>query len=436
MELTKKQTQVLDLLEDNRTNEIVFGGGAGGGKSVVGCYWLLKSCLKYQGTRWLMGRKKLKTLKETTLKTFLEVCKIQDIVNGVHFHINNQSNIITFFNGSEILMKDLFYYPADPDFDELGSLEITGAFIDEVNQVVEKAWQIVKSRIRFRLDEYGLVPKIIGSCNPQKNWVYNEFYKPFVNRVLALNKMFVQSLATDNRFISKHYIQNLKSLPQASRDRLLFGNWEADNDPSSLIDYDNILSIFNNTFVRDEEEKYYITCDVARLGSDKAVIMVWRGFEIVLIYDYDKSRLNELEDVIRALIQKHKVPVRNVVIDGDGVGGGIVDNLKGCIDFVNNSKALNDEYYQNLKSQCYYKLAEHIQGDEIYISFDVSTKQKADITQELEQVKSDNTDDNKLRILSKDKVKNLIGRSPDYSDAMMMRMYWTLKPNIKKYKIY
>jgi hypothetical protein len=436
MELTKKQTQVLDLLEDSNTNEIVFGGGAGGGKSVVGCYWLIKSCLKYPGTRWLMGRKKLKTLKETTLKTFLEVCKLQDVVNGIHFNINNQSNIITFFNGSEILMKDLFYYPADPDFDELGSLEITGAFIDEVNQVVEKAWQIVKSRIRYRLDEYDLIPKIIGSCNPQKNWVYNEFYKPFKNGVLELNKMFVQSLATDNRFISKHYITNLKSLPQASRDRLLFGNWEADNDPNSLIDYDNILSIFNNTFVSDEKEKYYITCDVARLGSDKAVIMVWRGFEIVDIYDYDKSRLNELEEVIRSLIKKYKVPIRNVVVDGDGVGGGIVDNIKGCVDFVNNSKAMNDEYYQNLKSQCYYKLAEHIQGDEIYISFEVTTKQKADITQELEQVKSDNTDDNKLRILSKDKIKNLIGRSPDYSDAMMMRMYWVLKPNIKKYKIY
>jgi hypothetical protein len=29
MELSIKQTTALDLLEDNRTNEVLFGGGAG-----------------------------------------------------------------------------------------------------------------------------------------------------------------------------------------------------------------------------------------------------------------------------------------------------------------------------------------------------------------------------------------------------------------------
>jgi PBSX family phage terminase large subunit len=435
MVLTEKQGETLDYLEDDYTNELIFGGGAGGAKSFLGCYWILKMCLKYKGIRCLIGRKKLKTLKETTLKTFFEVCKLQGIKSGVHYNMNSQTNTITFFNGSEILLKDLFQYPSDREFDELGSLEITCAFIDEVNQVVEKAWQIVKSRIRFKLDEYGLIPKILGTCNPSKNWVYNEFYKPARDFILADNKQFIQSLVTDNPFISKHYIENLKSLPQASKERLLYGNWEADDDPSKLIEYDNILSMFNNSFVADDTKSHYITCDVARLGSDKAVIMVWRGFEVVKVLEYDISRIDELQTVIRSLIQKYKVPLRNVIADEDGVGGGLVDNLniKG---FVNNSKAKNDENYQNLKTQCYYKLAETIMNDKIYIGCSLTTDQKECIIQDLEQVKSDNSDDGKLKILSKSKVKDLIGRSPDYSDALMMRMYWNLKPTIKKYSIY
>ena len=48
-------------------------GFAGGGKSALGCLWIIESCQKYAGSRWLIGRSKLDTLKKTTLKTFFEL---------------------------------------------------------------------------------------------------------------------------------------------------------------------------------------------------------------------------------------------------------------------------------------------------------------------------------------------------------------------------
>jgi phage terminase large subunit len=36
--------------------------------------------------------------------------------------------------------------------------------------------------------------------------------------------------------------------------------------------------------------------------------------------------------------------------------------------------------------------------------------------------------DGKRQVLPKDKVKELIGRSPDFSDTLMMRMWWELQP--------
>lgn len=435
MQLTLKQTIALDKLEDKTTKEIIFGGGAGSAKSIIGCYWLLKMCLKYPETRWLMGRKKLKTLKETTLNSFLEVCKMQGVIIEQHFKINHQSNTITFFNGSTILMKDLAYYPSDQNFDELGSLEITGAFIDEVNQVVELAWQIVKSRIRYKLDEYDLIPKIIGTCNPSKNWVYKNFYKKQKEGKLEKDKIFIQALVTDNPFISKHYIENLQSLPKASKERLLFGNWESDDDPNQLISYDNILNIFTNTHVVDEKANKYITCDVARMGSDKAVIMVWRGMEVVEMLSYDVSKITELTNHINGLKNKYGIPNSNIIADEDGVGGGLVDNLK-IKGFINNSKALNEENYSNLKTQCYYKLSEIIERNEIFISAEISDEEQQSIIEELEQVKSADSDDGKLKMVNKANVKLMIGRSPDYSDALMMRMYFLLGPQIiKKFKI-
>ncbi len=46
MKLLKKQIAALQILQDKETNELLFGGGAGGSQSIIGCYWILKMCLK------------------------------------------------------------------------------------------------------------------------------------------------------------------------------------------------------------------------------------------------------------------------------------------------------------------------------------------------------------------------------------------------------
>jgi len=429
MHLTIKQTQALDLLDgDNKTSELLFGGGAGGGKSAFGCYWQLKRRLKYPGTRGVIGRASLKTLKETTLNSFFQVCAMQGIKNNSHYTYNDNKSIIKFYNGSEILLKDLFAYPADPNFDELGSLEITDAFVDETNQIVSKAWGVLKSRIRYKLDENGLIPKILGTCNPAKNWVYIDFYKQFKNGTLPANKAFIQSLLTDNPHISKHYRENLLTLDNNSKERLLYGNWEYSDDPAELMTFDKITDIFSNSFVLIGEN--YITADIARLGRDETVIGVWSGFRLLHIVVIAKNLITEAAAEISKLSVQFNVPLSNIIVDEDGVGGGVKDIL-GCEGFVNNSSPLEvegeKENYNNLKSQCYFKLAEYVNKNLIFVS-EQNADIKSKIVQELEQVKQHNMDkDAKKQVMPKDKVKELLGRSPDLSDMIMMRMWFVYR---------
>ena len=416
---TRKQHEAWEYLHDEKTSEILFGGSAGGGKSYFGAAWLLYSCLRYPGTRWLMGRAVLKTLKETTLNSFFSVCTDWKVKKGEHYKFNAQSNVIEFTNGSQILLKDLYQYPADPNFDSLGSLEISGGFIDEVNQCTEKAKNVVASRIRYKLGEYGLRPKILMSCNPAKNWVY-DFYKQWRDDNLPEHQKFIQAKLKDNPHISEFYEEQLRKLDPVSRERLLHGNWEYDEGKDKLFEYEALLNVFKNKVLEGEEG--FLSCDVALMGSDKMVITRWKGLTVEEIITEDKSSAQHIEMLIKSLAEKHGISRKNIVIDSDGVGQYLSHYMKGVTPFINNSKPMSKENYKNLKTQCYYKLAEQINAGNILIKekkIDIRNK----IIEELEVVRRKNIDlDGKLAILSKKEIKAAIGRSPDYADSLMMRM--------------
>tara|TARA_R110000824_G_scaffold359001_1_gene546522 strand:+ start:1613 stop:2923 length:1311 start_codon:yes stop_codon:yes gene_type:complete len=426
---TQTQELAIEYLFDDKTTEVLFGGAAGGGKSWVGCAWLILLCLKYPKTRYLMGRSKLDALKKTTLNTFFEICQEWEMIANKHYNFNAGSNIIKFYNGSEILLKDLFLYPSDRNFDNLGSLEITAAFIDEANQITEKAKNIVASRIRYKLDKFNIIPKLLMTCNPAKNWVYTQYYKPSKEGVQKPYRQFIQSLVDDNEFISKHYKKQLLTLDELTKQRLLFGNWEYDATNDNLIEYDAIINLFSQNGIEGEK---YISCDVARFGSDKTVIVLWEGLHIKKIRSILKSAVNEVVDEIRRLQQDYSVRLTNIIVDEDGVGGGVKDYMR-CRGFVNNSRAIKGENYQNLKTQCYYKLAELVNTAQIGIDCnDINVKNE--IIEELEQVRTKDADkDNKLQIIPKDIIKDIIGRSPDYADTLAMRMFFEIDGNYGKY---
>lgn len=423
MELLKKQNHAIYLLRDKTTTEILYGGAAGGGKSALGCLWLIEQCQKYPETRWLMGRAVGKTLRETTLNTFYELSGKLGVNDLWTFNANK--GIIQFHNGSEIILKDLFYYAGkDPNFDSLGSLEISGAFIDECNQVVFKAWQIVKSRIRYKLNEYDITPKILGSCNPAKNWTYKYFYKPDKAGDLPSHRKFVSSLPRDNPHLPESYITSLEQLDEVSRRRLLLGDWEYDDDKSALISYDAIVDYWNGKHV-DEGDKLYMTIDVARKGKDKTVFRIWKGFVCVERKEMKISTIPQVVEGARELQTKYKITNSNTVADEDGVGGGVVDYL-GCCGFVNNSRAKLGENYDNLKSQCSIKMAKRIQSREVVEICNDSMVMEL-VSDEMEQVKVKDIDkDGRMGVVPKNKIIELIGRSPDDWDSIMMREYFEL----------
>ena len=246
--LSQKQSNAYHFLEDKVTNEVLYGGAAGGGKSFFGCLWQINRRQQYAGTRGLIGRSKLTNLKQSTLKTFFEVSELMGYKIDLDYKYNGQSNTITYPNGSEIILKDLFLYPSDPDFTSLGSTEFTDAFIDEAPEISMKAFDIVNSRLRYKISKYGLVPKILLTANPQKGWLKERYIANELNERVHLEdyQKFVSASVDDNpdEEFKKIYKQRLQRMSNDyDVQRLLYGNWDIEDavDSPFLLHFDNSM---------------------------------------------------------------------------------------------------------------------------------------------------------------------------------------------------
>jgi len=428
-----KQLEAFQYLTSEKykhVSEILYGGGAGGGKSYFGCAWLILMCLKYPGTRWLIGRSELKNLKLSTLNSFHKVVSDWNILPAYFTH-NQQSDVITWHNGSEIILKDLKESPSDPNYSSLGSIEISGAFLDESQELTENAKNIVSSRIRYQLDKYKLTPKLLLTCNPQRGYLYDQFYMPWKQNKLLPYRKFVQALYTDNTEIDSNYALQLDRLSGPQRNRLKNGEWDSE-EQYNLIAYDKIMEMFNSHI--DENDIHRIAVDVARLGKDKSIIMIFKGKTLIELVELAKNTTDQLVNIVLSKMKKYNVIPKHVIIDSAAVGAGTVDYIRGCTPYLSNHKALHNSNYKNLSSQCFFQLADMINRNELNIHLpllNAATKER--IIKELEFVRAKNVDkDAKLEIIPKEEIKPLIGgKSPDYADCLSMFAWFFIPSQFK-----
>ena len=426
----EKQKQAARYWVDHETFEIDYGGSKGGGKSFLGCNLIFGDAFMYPETHYFIARESLNDIRKFTIPSIHEVFDSWKLKHD-YYKFNGQDNMFTLYNKSKVYLLEAKYLPSDPQYMRFGSMQMTRGWIEEGGQVEEEAKNNLAASIgRWNNDKYNLKGKLLITNNPSKNFLYKN-YKKWKEGKLEDHIKFIQALPTDNKMLDSGYLEHLNlTLSPNEKERLLHGNWEYDDDPSALCDYEKIIDIFSNDFPSISQGEQYLTVDVARFGSDKIVIGHWKGFKVT-VKTFNKQSITDSYSYVDRVRKENSIPLKNVIADEDGVGGGLVDMLK-CRGFVNGSKALDGENYENLQAQCAYKLAERINSNGLF--FDTKDpKIQQDTTEELEQLKQKNVDgDGKKGIVPKEQVKSIIGRSPDYRDMLLMREWFELKENKRK----
>ncbi len=434
--------------------DIVYGGAKGGAKSYTGSNLIFANAFTYPDTHYFIARKKLNDLRKFTIPTIHEVFESWKI-EAERWKYNGQDNYFELYHlgfkkPSKVFLLEAAYMPSDELYARFGSMQMTQGWIEEAGEFEEAAKNNLAASIgRWKNDVYNLPGKLLQTCNPAKNYLYREYYRKYKEGKLEPWKKFIQALPYDNKMLPPGYIENLeRTLNKNEKERLLKGNWEYDDDPAALMPYDKIVAIFSNDHVNmvvDKDGKLSIngkkkiTVDVARFGGDRVVMIAWEGFR-AKIFTWKKEGL----DITAQRIERQRLAMgigkSDVIVDEDGVGGGIVDFYK-CKGFINNARPLPSpdgaldrngkpipENFDHLKSQCYFRFAKRVCDGGVYIDCD-DPEIKQLVIEELEQVKQKALDsDMKKGVVPKEDVKELLGRSPDFADALMMREYFELVP--------
>lgn len=202
-----------------------------GGKSYLGSCWVISSCMRFENIRAVVARKTIKSLKESTFNTIKTIMKSWGLKEGVNYKINNLEGTITFWNDSVILLKEMVDLPSDPNFERFGSSEFSLAFIDEVSEISERAIEVLFSRLRWRTHETFKIPRMLMSTNPCITWVRSRFVQDDDGNPVKCKEgeAYVPFSIFDNpdiKFRQTYEASLNKIRDKATRERLLYGNWD------------------------------------------------------------------------------------------------------------------------------------------------------------------------------------------------------------------
>lgn len=131
---------------------------------------------------------------------------------------------------------------------------------------------------------------------------------------------------------------------------------------NQFIGRDAVEAACQRDVVPDDGAPLLMGVDVARFGDDKSVVRMRRGRDARTYPTFSHKGMNTMDfaNTVAGLIEKFNPDA--VMVDGGGVGGGVVDRLKQMgyrvIEVQSGEKARDDEKYSNRRAEMWGELRE------------------------------------------------------------------------------
>jgi PBSX family phage terminase large subunit len=426
-QLSNKQCDAIQLLDNSTIDELLYGGSKGGGKSILGCRWLYRVCYnlvtkfnlhsqKYPLPVAFMGRKQSKDFKDTTLETW------KKFIDPSLYEIKEGDQEIIIKGAVKINYGGLDSQEAIKKFN---SAEYAYIFIDQAEEINRDDYGMLKGTLRLKIRNQELPYKMLLTANPAECWLKQDF---IYNNNLG-RKRFLPALPSDNPFLASTYIDNLKEAFKHRPELLeayLYGNWENLEEENAVIKTLWVRQAVNRELRFNPEDK--ITVADIGAGGDDTVIYNMQGYEI------KKQDISGEKDTMKTAgkIIVHANDFRSdlIVIDKCGLGQGVYDRIKEVLGSSRNHivyglNSAEKPENETLETQFLNKRAEMWWYTSKLFSDCLTTLPLDELLiQELCAPKYEIIGSSgKIKIEAKEDIKLRLNRSTDKADAYVMGCY-------------
>lgn len=428
---TPKQVELMGLIAGGRYQYIGFGGAIRGTKTWGSLAALIALCRLYPGSRWAIVRQDLPTLRRNTIPSFN---KLRSLARNFVGEINQSVWTAQCMNGSELL-----FFPEglerDPDLDRWKGLEVNGFLLEEANELSEKTFSKAIERAGSwfippsdeRPDPIQPLPLVLCTFNPAQNWVRRVFYDPWKSGTIEPPFYFLPTTIQDNPYAPESYKASLKNLPPQEYKRFVLGDWESLDDPDQLIKVEWVYHAQNIEPDPLQLGHRRLGVDVARFGDDQTVFCMVNGNSMEFAKAFKDIPIDRIARMVTTYIGEPEVPVtpEDVHIDSVGVGGGVVDILRGPAHHMRVSEVVSGAKpvprpgsffkFANLRSQMWWEFREKLRCGLFSLPSEIDPKLLGDLTTPRYEIKSDKV----IFVETKEDIKERIGRSTDFGDALV-----------------
>lgn len=377
-------------------------------------------------------------------------------------------------------------------------LEVPAIYIDEIDQTV---FPTVLKLMQSNRNSVGIRNRIIGTTNPNPNsWVrtfldwyigsdglilperdrktrYFYVYGTTVNDIIwgnsrqecyekasayidaswndkfaevGLSKLdaiksfkFIRGDLSDNAILLKSqptYYANVSQGGSAAIARNLEGNWNIKDVSDEMVTRSQMEYMFDEDRQALRTGTKYISIDVALLGVDNFVIVIWDGMHIEDVLVKQRITSGEAYSITQDILNEYGVRESNMVYDYTGNGQALND-FKRAYPVKPQSPAVGAENnYDSIKSQILYKFGIALQEGQITCSVNVANKlfeygkgtkkeklSFKEIMQNERRALMIAESTGKTKMLSKKDMKKILGgQSPDFLEAVAYRMVFEL----------
>lgn len=431
-----RQNTALTILDKDQDIKLCYGGAKGGGKTVLGVRWAtmvsFEAIQKFQIPPspepvliGFMGRKRNSDFTKTTLETF------RTEVPSSLYRINEQKQEIIFGDSVK------WYYGGFDDREavkKFNSGEYIYLFIDQSEEITEREHSLIAGTLRKKIKGKQPHYKELLTCNPAQCWLKREFVKNPDGK--KHGRYFLKALPKDNPYLADGYVNNLRyeyrNQPELI-EAYIEGSWDA-------LDAENCL--IRDVWVQKSKEQQYpfkirrkiIACDPARFGKDRTVMGYSEETDLKDVEIYGQKDAYYTSNKIARMALRHSedgtvegAPL--IVIDADGIGGPIADNLLAwgykVLQIYSASESSDKEKFHNLRAEMWWNCSQMYSDGDVYNSYGNMAQDDIDELDTELTIVGYSLRQGRILVDSKEDIKDpkRYGKSPDIADMYVMLLY-------------